>query len=145
MPELIAHLFGDYVLQNHWMAAKKTGSWYVALLHAFLYTLPFLFITQSFPALGMIFSTHAVIDRYRLAKYWTRFWGVGEPGWVATHLEYLIRGTYKIGVPGIDYSKTGVLNSWLPEAAPPWLGVWLLILVDNTFHLLLNRLAIANL
>lgn len=143
MSQLIAHLFGDYVLQNHWMAAKKTGSWPVALLHAFLYTLPFLFITRSFPALAVICLTHAVIDRYRLAKYWTRFWGVGEPGWVATNLEYLLRRTYKIGKPGIDYSKTGVLNSKLPPAAPPWLGVWLLIIADNTLHLLINHLAIA--
>lgn len=42
MDLLPAHLIGDYVLQSHVMAAKKTTSWKWAAIHAAFYTLPFL-------------------------------------------------------------------------------------------------------
>lgn len=105
MLQLIAHLIGDYCLQNQWMANNKTSRWSAALVHAFLYTLPFLMVTQSWQALVVIGLTHAVIDRYRLARHWLSF--------------------YKIGI-----------------GAPPFLAVWLLIIVDNTAHIAINYAAI---
>lgn len=101
MELLLCHLVGDYVLQNQWMADNKTKSWFPAIVHALVYMIPFLFVTQSPIALLVIFGTHAVIDRYRLAKYWCQFYRIGR-------------------------------------GAPDWLAVWLLILVDNTFHLIIN-------
>ena len=41
MTELLCHLVGDYVLQNHAMASLKTKSSFWAAIHALLYTLPF--------------------------------------------------------------------------------------------------------
>ena len=117
MPELIAHLIGDYCLQNHWMATKKTDRWWPALLHALFYGLPFLFLISSWQQWAVIVGTHLIIDRLRLAGYWVRFWGVGHPGWMA-------RWAGPIDPP------------------PPFLGVWLLIIVDNTLHLLINHLAL---
>jgi len=116
MLQLIAHLIGDYCLQNQWMANNKTSRWLPALVHALLYTLPFLLVTQSWQALAVIGLTHAIIDRYRLAKYWVRLWG--------------------IGVPGILWGRSS-------EPPPPFLAVWLLIIVDNTAHLAINYAAIA--
>ena len=65
----LAHLVGDYLLQSHWMATEKTKRWWPAAAHALTYGLPFLLITQSPLALAVIVGTHAVIDRYRLARH----------------------------------------------------------------------------
>jgi hypothetical protein len=118
MGELIAHLTGDYVLQNHWMANRKTSSSLAAAIHVFFYTLPFLLLSQHWQATSVIAGTHFVIDRFRLAKYWVHFWGVGNTGWVGRKL-------------GLDVA-----------AAPDWLAVWLLIIVDNTAHLAINHASI---
>lgn len=116
MPQLLAHLIGDYVLQSHVMATRKTSSWLWALIHAAFYTVPFLALTQDWWRLLIIGGTHAVIDRYRLAGYWCRYWGVGYPG--------------------VWSSAEGF------EPPPPFLGVWLLIIVDNTMHLTINFLVL---
>jgi hypothetical protein len=114
MPELLAHLVGDYALQNHAMATRKTSSSRWAALHVACYMLPFLCLTRSPAALAIIAGTHFLIDRFRLAGYWVRFWGIGVEG-----------------------RLTGPV-----EPAPPFLAVWLLIIVDNTFHLAINHLAL---
>ena len=125
MPELLCHLFGDYILQNHWMANTKTRSWVAALVHALFYTLPFLLLTLDPVALAVICGTHALIDRYRLAFYWVNFWGVGVEGEVVPLLR---RASGVRGQP--------------VEPAPPFIEFWLCILVDNTAHLTINHLAL---
>jgi len=129
MLQLVAHLLGDYVLQNHWMAQRKTSSLLVALLHAVLYGLPFLLLTRSLWALAVIALTHAVIDRWRLARYWCRFWGVGESGVV---VQFIRDRTID---EGVFFDKER-------DVAPPFLGIWLLIIVDNTAHLAINWCAL---
>jgi len=132
MEQLIAHLFGDYVTQNHWMANKKTSSTVVALLHATLYGLPFLLLTRSPWALAVIVVTHAVIDRWRLARYWCEWWGVGY--WPSKPVEELRRGAAA--------QVYGPEDPVAREDPPPFLAVWLLIIVDNSIHLLINYSAI---
>ena len=122
--QLVAHLVGDYILQSHWMATEKTKRSVAAVAHVVCYSLPFLFLTLSPAALAVIIVTHFVIDRWRLARYvvWFKnFLGPGNPSWA-------------------ECSGTG----YAPDV-PPWLSVWLLIIVDNTMHLLCNGLAIAYL
>jgi hypothetical protein len=156
--ELIAHLVGDYILQNHWMAVNKTSRWPLAFVHVLLYGLPFLVLGASWPALAVIVGTHLLIDRFRLAKYWVAFWGIGTMGWVLTQA-YHARGYAWVTTPSGD--RPLLPPSWLtiPELtdewvrahrvdfpdAPPFLGVWLLILVDNTMHLGINHWALAHL
>jgi hypothetical protein len=118
MRELLCHLFGDYVFQNHWMASRKASSSLAAGIHASIYTLSFLLITRSPVAILVILVTHFFIDRFRLAKYWVQFYGVGNTGWIGSKL-------------GLDVT-----------VAPDWLAVWLLIIVDNTAHLTINHLSI---
>lgn len=131
MPELIAHLMGDYVLQSHVMATRKTSSWAWALIHAWVYTLPFLLLTSSPVALLVIAGTHALIDRYALAGRWCRAYGVGFPG-----VWYVLAAL-------VEEHLGGGREAVRPfEAPPPFLGVWLVILVDNTAHLLINHLAL---
>lgn len=65
---ILAHLIGDYPLQSAWMASGKVRRWWPALVHGAVYTLPFLLLTRQPTALLIIGGTHAVIDRYRVAR-----------------------------------------------------------------------------
>ena len=69
MEQLIIHLFGDYVTQTDWMAVNKTKRWYVAFIHAIVYSLPFLLLSPSVAAFLTILISHAVIDKLRLARH----------------------------------------------------------------------------
>ena len=121
MEQLLAHLVGDYLLQTSHMAENKVRSMPIALLHALLYTLPFLFITTSPSALAVIAGTHAVIDRYRLAHYLAMAKNVaGDP------------------VHWREYRT----HTGFSDKTPIWMSVWLVIITDNTMHLLVNYFAI---
>jgi len=88
MIELLCHLTGDYTLQNAWMAQNKVKAWLPAIVHASIYSTVFLLMLQpSWYAMAVIFGTHLLIDRFRLAKYWTKAIGVSdEPAWLGTWL-----------------------------------------------------------
>jgi hypothetical protein len=115
----IAHLFGDYVIQSDWMAAEKTKRWWPAVAHAVTYGLPFLLLTQHLVALVIIVGTHAVIDRYRLARHvaWTK--------------NNLAPAGYN--PPWRECKATGY-----SESKPRWMAVWLMIVADNTLHVAIN-------
>lgn len=116
----LAHMVGDYLIQSDWMAQEKTKRWWPAIAHAVTYGLPFLLVTQSLLALLVIVGTHAVIDRYRLARHVVWFknqlapWSF-RPGHTATG-----HGTDR----------------------PDWMAVWLLIIADNVLHMLINVAAV---
>lgn len=120
---LLAHLVGDYLLQSDWMALEKTKRWWPAWAHALTYGLPYLFVTQSPLALAAIVVTHAVIDRYRLARYvvWVKNFLAPRSYW---H-------------PWSECSATGY-----HEDRPPWMTVWLMIIADNSAHLAINAAAV---
>jgi hypothetical protein len=122
MEQLLCHLVGDYILQTDAMANRKTKSSLWALAHVVTYALPFLLITRSPAALGVIAGTHFFIDRFRLARYVVAAknsatdWGNRDK---------------------FFSTSTGYLDS-----SPPWLATWLLIIADNTCHMLCNYVAI---
>lgn len=120
LSSLLAHLVGDYLIQSHWMATEKTKRWWPAWVHAVTYGLPFLLVTRSPLALAAIVCTHAVIDRYRLARHLV---------WLKNQL-----------APA--RSRPGHTMTGYTDDVPPWLAVWLLIIADNTVHLLINTAAI---
>lgn len=116
---IVAHLLGDYVFQNNWMGVEKTKRWFPAIVHAVLYTAAFAIFFGFCWALIPIGVTHLVIDRYSLVKrYWVDFWGIGKTGWL----------------PG----KFGVQM----ENAPPFIGLWLAFIADNTIHLVINGVSL---
>lgn len=117
---VLAHLVGDYLLQSHWMATCKTQRWWPAVVHGLTYTLPYLLVTRSPLALLVICGTHIVIDRYRLARHLV---------WLKNQLAPVIHR------PG--HTATGYADD-----VPPFLAVWLLIVADNTLHLLINTAAV---
>lgn len=119
MEILLAHLVGDYVIQSDWMAIEKTKRWLPAVVHAATYTILYVLITQSWLALLVIFGTHAVIDRYRLARHLV---------WAKNLL-----APKRYHYPWDECSASGYHRS-----RPEWLAVWLMIIADNTAHLAIN-------
>lgn len=117
---VLAHLVGDYLLQSHWMATEKVNRWWPALVHGLTYTLPYVLVTQSLLALLVIASTHVVIDRYHLAKHVV---------WLKNQI-------------GPRTHRPGHTSTGYPVDTPPWLAVWLLIIADNTLHLLINTASV---
>lgn len=114
---------GDYLLQSDYMANEKTKRWWPAVAHAITYGLPFLLVTRSPAALAVIVITHAVIDRYRLARHvvWAKNFLAPRSYW---H-------------PWSECSATGY-----HQDRPAWLAVWLLIIADNAMHLAINAAAV---
>jgi hypothetical protein len=115
--QLVAHAVGDYLFQSHWMADQKTTRWLPAVVHGLCYTVPFLLLTQSWPALAVIAGTHIVIDRYRLAR------------WVC----------WAKNQAGMRFAPTA---TGYPPETPAWLAVWLLIIADNIIHVCINAVAL---
>jgi hypothetical protein len=146
MVQLLSHLFGDYILQSDWMAQNKTKRSWPAFVHALLYSLCFVPLCwDSNQWLGyrghhllpfswmVIFGTHFLIDRFRLARYvvWTKnFMGP----WTVKD--------WAITTPNASLSEC---PTGYPPATPIWLSVWLLIVADNTLHLSINYLALGHL
>lgn len=124
--QLVAHAVGDYLLQSDWMAMEKRKSAFVASLHAATYSIPFLFLGVSFPALLFIGITHMFIDHFGLARY-----VVFAKNFLAPRSQWPVWERCK----GNGYD----------ESRPPWLSTWLFIIADNIMHVLCNALAIAYL
>lgn len=116
----VAHLVGDYLFQTHDMATKKVSSAWWAFLHALTYSLAILifFPTAGYLTMVVIYATHFLIDRFRLARYVCWF---------------------KNGARG-PVTATG-----FPDGTPAFLSVWLLIITDNLIHILINWFALARL
>lgn len=123
MAQLLLHLIGDYLLQSGWMAANKAKSHVAAFVHALVYSLPFILLRPSLNAWLVIFITHFFIDRYSLAKR------------VAIVKNYL--------APSKHWPKNGDLSDFgYHKCTPEFLAMWLLIITDNTLHLLINFVAL---
>ena len=121
--QLLAHATGDYLLQSDWMANEKTSKSLAALAHALSYTVPFLFLTSSWPALAVIAGTHFVIDRWRLARY-------------------VVWAKNLLGPKRFRYSWAECKATGYHKDRPPWMAVWLLIVADNVMHVAINGLAL---
>lgn len=119
--QLVAHAVGDYLLQSEWMAREKTRRSFAALVHCLTYVLPFLLLTQNPFTIAIIAGTHFVIDRWHLARYVA--WAKNRP-WPGS-------------VAWSQCRETG----FSPDT-PSWLAGWLVIIVDNIMHVVINGLAL---
>lgn len=136
---LVAHGVGDYIIQSDWMAQTKTRrggiGWWAAVLHGVTYALPFLFLTRDPVALGIIVGTHILIDHWRLARYliWISNWAAptkfrrGRGHWEP---RFVIEGH---NPPWAKCRRTG-----FPDRTPEWLSTWLMFIVDNLLHIVIN-------
>ena len=115
MVQLLLHLFGDFITQNNWMAENKAKmtreGWLACLAHCVFYSIPFVIIAGP-AAMFTIFSTHFLIDKFKLAKYVCRI-----KNWCFTDTGY-------------------------SETTPAWLATALVMIVDNFMHITINFLAI---
>ena len=121
--DLLCHVIGDYILQSDWMALNKSRRSDVALLHAVLYSLPFLALTCSGRALATIAASHFAIDRWRLTRYFILAKNWLSPG-------------AAVPVAACD-PVTG-----FPRERPPWVTFWLYVIIDNTVHVMINAWAL---
>lgn len=121
--QLIAHAVGDYVIQSDWMATEKTRRSSAAAIHAVTYLVPFLFLTRSPAALAVMGTTHFVIDRWRLARYVVWISNFAAP-------------------PGTNPPWPECTATGFPPDRPPFLTVWILIIVDNLMHIGINAAAL---
>lgn len=120
---VILHFVGDYLIQTNWMANEKINRWIPAIVHGVTYAIPFLLLTQSIPALLVIAGTHVVIDHYRLAKHFIWAKNLLSPG----------------RQPSWSEAKQ---NAGFPKEVPVWMSTWLMVITDNTIHVLINFAAL---
>lgn len=132
--QLLCHAIGDYILQSDWMALGKTSRFWPAFIHALVYSLGFIVFAPSIPAWLVIFGTHFLIDRYRLARYIVYVKNFIGPISVSG---FFSGGDFTVNPPWDDCSATGY-----PADRPAWLTVWLLIIADNILHVAINSAAL---
>lgn len=138
MEQLILHLIGDYVTQSDWMANGKTSKYLPAMVHATVYSLPFLLLRPSWLAFAVILVTHFFIDRFRLAKYVVyakNYLAPRSARWALVEDE---QGR----AIGQRWTWTRCNATGYPADVPPWMAVWLMIIADNTMHLTINYLSL---
>ena len=142
MIQLILHLWGDYIFQSDWMANNKTTDSFACLAHVTLYSLPFLLLRPSLLAFAVIFITHFLIDRFRLAKYLCY-----AKNFIAPESAIWAREEYALQWGEKDefqkkYSWENCQATGYPSETVIWLSMWLMIIVDNALHLTINFLAL---
>ena len=60
---IYAHLIGDYLFQNDWMALNKKKSSWACLLHVMTYQIPFYFTGLLWWQIALIGLQHFIQDR----------------------------------------------------------------------------------
>lgn len=129
--QLVCHLIGDYLLQSQWMAEKKTSCFKIALYHALWYTAPFMLLLDvSWQAATVMIVTHALIDRFRIARYWLIIKNYAFPFTLES-----------FGKAKTDFIPPDEVTG-SPKHVPFGLGLAILIIADNLIHILINALAI---
>ena len=117
MIQFLLHLFGDFIVQNDFMALNKKKDsalgYFTCTLHCVLYALPF-FIITSWVGVLLIFSTHFILDKFNLVTWFL----------------------------AIRNNAGGLGNYGYKYERPLLISVWLNIFTDNSFHLIGNYLII---
>jgi len=67
---IFAHLIGDYLIQNDFMAANKKKSSKVCLLHVVTYMIPFLLCHLNKKQICLIAAQHYAINRSQFIFWW---------------------------------------------------------------------------
>ena len=74
MNPFVAHIVGDFILQNEWMAANKKRSSLICFVHTFVYLAPFLTCHFKWWQIVLIGIQHFAQDRTNFVLWWLRVW-----------------------------------------------------------------------
>jgi hypothetical protein len=144
MEQILAHVFGDYLLQSDWMALNKSKRSLPCFIHVVIYTSVFLLLTTSWKALLVIGVFHFIFDRFPVI--------IRRLIWFKNHL-----GPGFKFVPFNKCEVTGYYDNILNEVTNKpftvdlvngygprlnYITIWLYIITDNALHLLTNYLAL---
>ena len=72
---IVAHLVGDYLLQNDWMATGKKQRHWICSVHVIAYLIPFLFLPLSWLSLVLIGIQHWLQDRWGFVGWYFKHSG----------------------------------------------------------------------
>ena len=142
------HLIGDYITQTSWMAVNKVKSWLAAVTHAFVYSAPFAML-GSWQAWAVIFGTHAIIDRFSLAKYVIyaknavtdkRYWPINQDS-KSTDFSTPF-GEQFTAYGECYYRESCMANFGYDPKTPQHISFLCYVVADNTLHLIINYLAL---
>lgn len=146
MSTILAHLFGDYVVQTDHMARHKVkstedpGGTLEAAQHAALYTACYIPVTRNWKALVVIGGTHYLIDRYRLAKYVV--WARNQIAPAESRYKFKDAGPFAQKQSAKPYGPESAGLYRVSPDSPDWLSGWLLFIADNAMHLAINEWAV---
>jgi hypothetical protein len=127
---LLGHLFGDYLLQNQWMALNKSKNtwigWLAAILHCVLYTFAVCLFMWNFQPIWIlaVFCSHFFIDKF----------GLGE-----IYMKYIKGNGLRDYINNVDntYSRTWTNSSEGERIITGGFKAVVYTLTDNTMHLIL--------
>jgi hypothetical protein len=74
MHPFLAHMIGDFLIQNEWMASHKKNNSWVAFVHVVAYLLPFLLTGLLWWQIVLIGLTHFLQDRSSFVDWFVRTW-----------------------------------------------------------------------
>ena len=113
------------------MALNKKKHFWIALVHAIVYTLPFLLLTKSALALIVICLTHAIIDHTDIVCRLNQIknWDFRQDNYA-----FLDSQTQ------LGEIMTPVKDGYFGR--PFAIRVWLIIIQDNILHLVINYLSL---
>lgn len=152
MEQLLTHIFGDYICQTDWMAVNKDKKSFPCLIHAFIYTAIFLLLTTSWKALLVIGITHFILDRWHIIIKRIIWWKNHFPIGKYPQFPYCDTTGYYDNSPyntknvhnenWTDFNENERVFKTFEEPRPLFITMWLYIITDNFFHLLINFLAL---
>jgi len=75
MNYVLAHLIGDYLIQNDWMALNKKKHDLHCAVHVIVYMIPFLWCNMHMWQLAAIAIQHYLLDRYQFVPWFMKWRG----------------------------------------------------------------------
>lgn len=122
---LLGHGYGDYVLQNNWMALNKKNRALPLLVHSTIYTLVIKLAVPefTFPSLALIWIFHVLVDGSRVVDDW--FWLIGGRSFSVLKKQFASPTPCIQGENSVDIYKQSMTSlTWFVQ-----------IVTDNLWHI----------
>jgi hypothetical protein len=110
---IYAHLIGDFLIQNDWMAKGKKESSWICLIHILTYLIPFIFIGSYMDG----WTLHLTLFQWEPVVF------------IAVGLQHFIQDRG-------DMLKRFMVATGKGDFTKPPMAPWSIILTDNIIHIL---------